>query len=171
MSAEQMNRIIACWALAECRSKHLCAFETLGLNARCRKPTQLECKKAWQRLCRRFHPDKHMSDALATEATRCLNLAKQYLDEDFFGDAEARVAYKHRSTDSVVVVPVEPSPSCGSPPTRASPTTTGKRPTTEAPDPGADLELPSDAKQQRCSAVEMSVGQTETETESQKQPT
>ena len=151
MSVEQMKRVIACWGLAECRSKHLCAFETLGLQARCRKPTQVEVKKAWQQLCRRMHPDKHKSDTLATEATRCLNLAKQYLDEDFFGDAEARVAYKHRSKDASVVV--VPAPSCeSSPPRSASPTpASGKRPTSEAPDPDADIGV--QAKQQRSAAV------------------
>ena len=93
---EQMNRIIDCWARAEKRAKHLCAFETLGLNIRCRKPSQEEVKKAWHRLCVRLHPDKNSEyDALATEATRCINLAKQHLFEEHFGDADARVTHKH----------------------------------------------------------------------------
>ena len=101
----QMSRIIDCWAMAETRAKHLCAFETLGLNARCRKPTQQEVRKAWHRLCMRFHPDKHLSaNDLATEATRCINLAKQHLFEDYYGGAESRVAHKHRSKDDVIVV-------------------------------------------------------------------
>ena len=83
---EQMNRIINCWALAEKRAKHLCAFETLGLNIRCRKPSQEEVKKAWRLLCMRLHPDKNVEcDELATEATRCINLAKQHLFEVHFG--------------------------------------------------------------------------------------
>ena len=96
---KEMHRIIKCWALAEKRAKHLCAFETLGLRrpGSCVKPSQAECRKAWQRLCMRLHPDRHSErDALATEATRCVNLAKDYLFAEHFGDAAAaRVAWKH----------------------------------------------------------------------------
>ena len=85
-NVDEMNRIIACWALAEKRAKHLCAFQTLGLNTRCRKPTQDEVKKAWHRLCVRLHPDRNSDvDALATEATRCINLAKDHLFDVHFG--------------------------------------------------------------------------------------
>jgi DnaJ-class molecular chaperone len=91
----QMKSIIETWAKAEKRAKHLCAFETLGLNIRCRKPNKEEVRKAWHRLCLRFHPDKHSDDELATEATRCINLAKQHLFEVHFGDAAARVSFYH----------------------------------------------------------------------------
>ena len=93
--AEQMNRIIGCWALAEKRAKHLCAFETLDLSFRLKKPTREGVKKAWYRLAMRLHPDKNSDSALATEATRCINLAKQYLFEEHFGDAASRVMHKH----------------------------------------------------------------------------
>lgn len=93
---QEMTRIIECWAMAEKRAKHLCAFQTLGLNVRCRKPTREEVKKAWHRLCARLHPDKNSDcNELATDATGCLNLAKDHLFEDFFGDAAARVSHKH----------------------------------------------------------------------------
>jgi len=92
-----VSRIIGCWALADKRAKHLCAFETLGLNARCRKPSQEEVKKAWHRLSVRLHPDRNGGDELATEAMRCINLAKQHLFEVHFGGAAARVAYKHEA--------------------------------------------------------------------------
>ena len=95
-NAEQMNRIIECWALAERRATHLCAFETLGLNIRCGRPSKEVVKKAWHQLCMRLHPDKNADcDILATEATRCINLAKQYLFEEHFGSADSRVAHKH----------------------------------------------------------------------------
>uniref|UniRef100_A0A7S4HL98 J domain-containing protein n=1 Tax=Prymnesium polylepis TaxID=72548 RepID=A0A7S4HL98_9EUKA len=91
-----MNRVISCWALAEKRAKHLCAFETLGFNSRCRKPSQEEVKKVWQRLCARLHPDRNVDcSQLATEAMRCVNLAKQHLFDVHFGGAAARVAFKH----------------------------------------------------------------------------
>lgn len=93
---QEMQRIIDCWELAEKRAKHLCAYETLGLNCRCRKPNQDEVKKAWHKLCARLHPDRHVDcSELATEATRCINLAKQHLFEVHFGGGAARVAYKH----------------------------------------------------------------------------
>ena len=95
---EAMTRTISCWAKADRRAKHLCAFETLGLNIRCRKPSQAEVKKAWHRLCVSFHPDRNVDcDALATEATRCINLAKQHLFEVHFGGASARVQFKHEA--------------------------------------------------------------------------
>ena len=95
-NAEQMNRIIECWALAERRATHLCAFETLGLNIRCGRPSKEVVKKAWHQLCMRLHPDKNADcDILATEATRCINLAKQYLFEEHFASADSRVAHKH----------------------------------------------------------------------------
>ena len=87
---ELMNRIIDCWALAETRAKHLCAFETLGLRqpGATRKPTKEEVKKAWQQLCARLHPDRNAEcTELATEAMRCINLAKQHLFEVHFGCA------------------------------------------------------------------------------------
>ena len=91
-----MNRIVSCWASAEKRAKHLCAFETLGLNFRLRKPSQEEVKKAWRQQCILLHPDRNVEhEELATEATRCINLAKQYLFEVHFGGAAARVTYKH----------------------------------------------------------------------------
>ena len=96
MSVAEMNRIISCWALAEKRAKHLCAFETLGLNFRLRKPSQEEVKKAWRQQCARLHPDRNVEhEDLATEATRCINLAKQHLFDVHFGGAAARVTYKH----------------------------------------------------------------------------
>ena len=93
---QEMRRIIACWAAAERRAKHLCAFETIGLSTRCRKPSQIEVKKAYHRLLSRLHPDKnHHCDALATEATRCINLAKDHLFDVHFGGAAKRVEFKH----------------------------------------------------------------------------
>lgn len=83
---DEMRRIIKCWSLADKRAKHLCAFETLGLNARLRKPSKDECKKAWHRLCAKLHPDRNQEhDELATEAMRCINLAKHHLFEVHFG--------------------------------------------------------------------------------------
>ena len=125
--------------MAEKRAKHLCAFETLGLNARCRKPTQDEVKKAWHKLCMRLHPDKNSDAELATEATRCINLAKTYLFEDFFGDAAARVVHKHThpreepSDDPSSSEPQAP-PSSSEPqaPSEATPTPEA------AADPGAE---------------------------------
>jgi DnaJ-class molecular chaperone len=154
----QMHRIIKCWAMAEKRAKHLCAFETLGLNSRCRKPSQQEVKKAWHQLCLRLHPDKNASADLATEATRCINLAKQHLFEDFYGDAEARVAYKHRErqADGVVIVVDVPAPESSS---SASP---GKRPAPEdaISEPSADSE--ASTKRQRSDRDEMtSLNQTQ----------
>ena len=120
---EQMNRIVACWALAEKRAKHLCAFETLGLNIRCRWPSSTEVRKAWHRLCMRMHPDKNVdSDELASEATRCLNAAKQYLFEDYFTrEASLRAAPQNNSEQASTSGSVPP--------------TSGKRPPSEAPDP------------------------------------
>ena len=47
--------------------KHLVAFQTLGLNYRCRKPSKAEVKKAWHQLSMRLHPDRHAArDGLAT---------------------------------------------------------------------------------------------------------
>ena len=99
MSTEtEMHRIIKCWAMSERRAKHLCAYETLGMNARCRKPTKEEVKKAWQQLCVRLHPDKNANcGELATEAMACINLAKQHLFKEHFGEAAARVDYKHEA--------------------------------------------------------------------------
>lgn len=97
-TADQMREIITCWLDAEKRAKHLCAFETLGLSGgrwRCRKPNQNDVKKAWHQLCLRLHPDKHSDGELATEATRCINLAKQYLFEVHFGCAASRVSFFH----------------------------------------------------------------------------
>ena len=95
-TAMEMQRIIECWAFAEKRAKHLCAFETLGLNCRCRKPSQEEVKAAWKLLSRQLHPDRNTAcESLATEAMRCVNLAKQHLFDVHFGRAEARVTYKH----------------------------------------------------------------------------
>jgi DnaJ-class molecular chaperone len=83
---QKMKEVISTWALAEKRAKHLCAFETLGLNIRCRKPNQEEVKKAFRVLCTQLHPDRNAEcEELATEATRCINLAKQYLDDVHFG--------------------------------------------------------------------------------------
>ena len=93
-----MRQIIDCWAAAEKRAKHLCALETLGLSGgkwRCRRPQKDDVKKAWHQLCLRLHPDKHSDGELATEATRCLNLAKKYLFEEHFADAASRVNHKH----------------------------------------------------------------------------
>lgn len=85
-AVERMNKIISCWSLAEKRAKHLCAFETLGLDFRVRKPSKEEVKRAWQRLCVKLHPDRNTEcNELATEATRCINLAKQHLFEVHFG--------------------------------------------------------------------------------------
>ena len=99
MSTEkEMNRIIKSWSNAEKRApvKHLVAFETLGLNFRCRKPSKEEVKKAWHQLSMRLHPDRHAdNDELATEAMQCINLAKQHLFSVHFGEADARVNYFH----------------------------------------------------------------------------
>ena len=95
---QEMNRIIECWAMAEKRAKHLCAFETLGLSGgkwRCRKPNQDDVKKAWHKLCLRLHPDKNHNDELATQAMACVNLAKRHLFEVHYGGASERVVFKH----------------------------------------------------------------------------
>jgi hypothetical protein len=98
----EMQRIIDCWALAE-RAQHLCAFETLGINYRCRKPSQEEVRKAWRTLSTKIHPDRNADcSELATMAMRCVNLAKQHLFEHHFGYAEARVRYK-REPDKAAV--------------------------------------------------------------------
>ena len=101
MSSEQeMHRIIDCWAVAEERVqvKHLVAFQTLGLNFRCRRPSKEEVKKAWQQLSMRLHPDRNADrDELATEAMQCVNLAKQHLFKVHFGEADARVNFYHES--------------------------------------------------------------------------
>lgn len=95
-NAEEMKRIVETWSLAEKRAKHLCAFETLGLNIRCRKPSQDEVKKAWRALCVKMHPDRNTDcNELATEACACINLAKQHLFDVHFGGAASRVEYKH----------------------------------------------------------------------------
>ena len=136
----QMSRIIECWRLAETRAKHLCAFETLGLNIRCRKPSQPEVRKAWHRLCMRLHPDKNSAtNELATEATRCINLAKQHLFEDFYGDAAARVAYKHREKQADVIVVDDPNAGASTP-------AADKRPMPDAPAPEKEM-----TKRQRAS--------------------
>lgn len=97
-SEKEMNRIIKAWSVAEQRApvKHLVAFETLGLNIRCRKPSKEEVKKAWHQLSMRLHPDRNAdNDELATEAMQCINLAKQHLFKVHFGEADARVNYYH----------------------------------------------------------------------------
>ena len=99
-TSEEMKRIIDCWAVAEERLqvKHLRAFETLNLSTRCRKPSKEEVKRAWHALAMRLHPDRNAQSGqqeLATEATRCINLAKSYLYDVHFGGAAARVSYYH----------------------------------------------------------------------------
>lgn len=179
---QEMTRIIECWAMAEKRAKHLCAFQTLGLNVRCRKPTREEVKKAWHRLCARLHPDKNSDcNELATDATGCLNLAKDHLFEDFFGDAAARVSHKHtheaaeaakaaaeateaaaaaadatESSDAAHAAPAEaPEPSAGLSSGEAPPdssASSGKRPASEASSSAAEESDEQPTKRQRDAA-------------------
>ena len=134
-----MSRIISCWALAEKRATHLCAFETLGLNIRCRRPSQEEVRKAWYRLCLRLHPDKNAClgkelGELATEATRCLNLAKDYLFDEHFGNADERVRRKYEKR-AAVVVPVQDEHTQSDPVMASPAATAGKRQRSEPPAP------------------------------------
>ena len=150
---ERMDCIVKCWALAEKRAKHLCAFETLGLNFRCRRPSQQEVRKAWHKLCVRIHPDKHSCSSelfdLATEATGCLNLAKEWLFDELFGNADERVKRKYEKRGPVVVAEDGTTPASDEPSAEQGSDDTNKRSKSEvaAPhaSPAADTMEPSSA--------------------------
>ena len=152
---ERMNVIIKCWALAEKRAKHLCAFETLGLNYRVRRPSQVEVRKAWHKLCIRLHPDKHSRTELgelASEATRCLNLAKEYLFDELFGNADERVKRKYEKRPPVVVP--EDGTTGDSPTEDQNTDNANKRPKAKAPASGASS---SDTAEQPAQAGEAKI--------------